>query len=134
MVARAITPRRGPMLRRAITCEIRYRLHPGRTAEFEEYARIWIALIERYGGQHLGYFMPRETPDDARVSFPGAGQDGDANTAIAIFTFPDEQSYLKYREEVVQDPDGVAANAKFGRSPPFVSYERLFLTPLLREG
>ncbi|MDM7982582.1 MAG: NIPSNAP family protein [Rhizobium sp.] len=121
------------MPRRPITCEIRYRLDPGRIADFEEYARIWVGLIERHGGHHLGYFMPRERPDDAQMSFPGAGQDGEANTAVAIFTFPDEQSYLKYRQQVAQDPDGLAANQRFGKSPPFTSYERLFLTPLAQE-
>ncbi len=121
------------MLERPITCEIRYRLDPGRIADFEEYARIWVGLIERHGGHHLGYFMPRERPDGAQMSFLGTGQDGEANTAVAIFTFPDEQSYLKYREQVAQDPDGLAANQRFGKSPPFISYERLFLTRLQRE-
>jgi hypothetical protein len=121
------------MPRRPITCEIRYRLDPGRIADFEEYARIWVGLIERHGGHHLGYFMPRERPDDAQMSFLGTGQDGEANTAVAIFTFPDEQSYLNYRERVSEDPDGLAANRRFGKSPPFISYERLFLTPLQRE-
>jgi len=122
------------MPRHPITCEIRYRLDLGRIADFEEYARIWVELIERHGGDHHGYFMPHKRPDDAKASFPGVGRDGDADTAVAIFTFPDEQSYLDYRDRVARDPDGVAANARFGQSPPFISYERLFLTPLARAG
>lgn len=117
-----------------ITCEVRYRVDPGRVAEFETYARIWIELIERYGGRHHGYFMPREKPADAKVSFAGAGEDSETALAVALFTFSDEKAYLNYREQVAKDPDGVAANARFGSDPPFISYERVFLTPLPRRG
>lgn len=115
-----------------ITCEVRYRIDPCRVAEFETYAQIWTTLIERYGGTHHGYFLPRETPVDAKVSFLGLGSEGAADVAIALFTFADEQTYAKYRELVAKDPDGVAANARFGDNPPFISYERIFLKPLAR--
>ena len=115
-----------------VTCEIRYRVDPVRISEFEAYARIWMKLIERHGGTHHGYFMPREQPVDSGVSFVGLGRDGEADVAIALFTFPDEDAYARYREQVGRDPDGVAANARFGECPPFNSYERVFLTPLAR--
>jgi hypothetical protein len=115
-----------------VTCEIRYRVEPDRIAEFEDYARIWMTLIERHGGTHHGYFMPREKPVDSAVSFAGLGADGVGDLAIALFTFSDEEAYARYREAVRQDPDGVAANARFGEHPPFYSYERVFLTPLAR--
>ena len=69
-----------------VTCEVRYRLDPNKRAEFEAYAEVWMQLIERYGGTHHGYFMPREKPDGAGLSFPGAGADGAGNIAIALFT------------------------------------------------
>lgn len=113
-----------------ITCQVRYRLDPDRLAEFEAYAQIWIKLIERYGGRHHGYFLPRERPDGVGVSFVGLGNEGASDIAIALFTFADEEAYVRYRELVAKDPDGVAANARFGGNPPFISYERVFLTPL----
>lgn len=113
-----------------VTCEVRYHLDLQRISEFEAYARIWIKLIERHGGTHHGYFMPREKPQDAKVSFEGLGSEGATDVAIALFTFTDEEAYARYREQVAKDPDGVAANARFGEDPPFRRYERVFLTPL----
>jgi len=112
-----------------VTCEVRYRVDPVRISEFEAYAQIWIKLIERHGGKHHGYFMPREKPVDAKQSFPGRANEGPADLAIALFTFPDEETYSRYRQQVAKDPDGVTANLRFGENPPFMSYERVFLTP-----
>ena len=94
-------------------------------ADFSAYAEIWVRLIERYGGTHYGYFIPRETPEGVGTSFP--------DIAIALFTFPDEAAYLRYRRDVASDPDGIAANAQYADDPPFVSYERLFLRPLMSD-
>ncbi|MDH4441896.1 MAG: NIPSNAP family protein [Rhizobium sp.] len=115
-----------------VSCEIRYRVDPTRIAEFEAYAQIWIKLIERHGGLHHGYFMPREKPADAKLSFVGMGNEGAADVAIALFTFPNEEADARYREQVAMDPEGVDANARFGDAPPFLGYERIFLTPLSR--
>ncbi len=30
-------------------------------AEFEDYARSWIQLVEEHGGRHRGYFVPTES-------------------------------------------------------------------------
>lgn len=113
-----------------VTCEVRYRLDPEKIADFRDYARVWTTLIERYGGTHHGYFMPREKPEGAAMSFPGAGGQGDCDIAVALFTFPDEAAYLLYRDKVARDVDGIAANARFSKNPPFKSYERTFLQPL----
>ena len=55
----------GPCLGRAykrraavITCYLRYIIDPDKVAEFEEYARMWIPLVERFGGRHHDYFLP----------------------------------------------------------------------------
>ena len=64
-----------------------------------------LSLIERYGGIHHGYFIPRVIPDEVGMSFPGLGYDGPANVAVAMFTFPDEESYRLYREMVATDPE-----------------------------
>ncbi|MCR6498862.1 NIPSNAP family protein [Shinella sp. CPCC 101442] len=118
------------MAKAPVTCEVRYRLDPGRIADFQDYARIWTTLIERYGGAHHGYFLPRAKPDGAGMSFPGAGDEGAGDIAVALFTFPDEAAYLLYRSKVAEDADGIAANARFAENPPFKSYERTFLQPL----
>ncbi len=118
------------MRKAPVTCEVRYRLDPERIADFYDYARIWIMLIERHGGTHHGYFMPREKPEGAAVSFPGTGGEGAGDIAVALFTFPDEAAYLRYRDTVAEDVDGIAANARFSKNPPFKSYERSFLQPL----
>jgi hypothetical protein len=121
-----------------VTCHVSYRLDPRKRAEFEAYAEVWMRLIERYGGKHHGYFMSREKPASASLSFPnagrnGTGRDGQGDIAIALFTFPDEETYLGYRSSVATDPDSIAANKRFGADPPFRSYERLFLSPLPRD-
>ena len=60
----------------AVTCQIRYTLDLNQLDAFEAYARAWIVLIERHGGLHHGYFIPRPSPDVVGVSFPGLGFEG----------------------------------------------------------
>jgi hypothetical protein len=80
---------------------------------------------------HHGYFIPRPTPDGVGVSFPGLGQDGPADVAVAMFTFPDEESYRRYREMVASDPECQSASALVRETSCFIHYERLFLQPVL---
>jgi len=54
-----------------ITCYVRYVIDPKKVKEFEEYAKMWIPLVEKFGGQHNGYFLPSE---------------GANNIALALFT------------------------------------------------
>src|SRR5216117_3268366 len=109
------------------TCFIRYELAPGRLQEFEEYARAWIALIEKYGGTHHGYFAPGGLADrfpKASFSFPGLGREGPPNIGVALFSFPDVEAYEKYRREVADDDLCKAATARFNEKPCFTGYER----------
>lgn len=115
-----------------VTCQIRYTLNPDRLGAFETYARTWMALIERYGGIHHGYFIPRANPDEVGASFPGLGYDGPTDVAIAMFTFPDEVSYRHYRKEVATNPECITAAALVRESGCFTRYERLFLHPVTR--
>jgi len=112
-----------------LVCEVRYELDPDRLDEFAEYARTWVRLIRRHGGVHHGFFMPREAPAGAAMSFAGLGHAGPANEAVALFAFSDDEAYRRYREGVAADPEGVAANQRFA-DPPFKSYRRCFLEPL----
>jgi len=111
----------------AVTCQIRYTLDPDKLTAFETYARTWVSLIERYGGIHHGYFIPRASPDRVGASFPGLGYDGPGDVAVAMFTFPDEESYRRYRELVATDPECQSAAALVRESGCFIRYERLFL-------
>lgn len=88
-----------------VTCQIRYTLNLSQLSAFESYARTWMMLIERCGGTHHGYFLPRAAPDGAEISFPGLGRDGPQDVAVAMFTFPDEESYRRYRQMVKTAPE-----------------------------
>jgi hypothetical protein len=115
---------------RPVTCQIRYTLNLDKLAAFETYARTWISLIERYGGVHHGYFIPRMSPDRVGASFPGLGYDGPADVGVAMFTFPDEESYRRYREMVATDPECQSAASLVRETGCFTRYERLFLQPV----
>ena len=116
-----------------ITCFIRYVIDEDKLAEFEEYARTWMRLIEKYGGAHHGYFVADETPPSATFSFPAIGKEGPSNVALALFSFPDLESYETYRKEVANDPDCLAATARHEATKFFTSYERTFMRRLERD-
>jgi hypothetical protein len=41
-----------------ITCYLRYIIDPYKLKEFEHYGRLWIPLVQKFGGIHHGYFLP----------------------------------------------------------------------------
>ncbi len=43
-----------------ITCYLKYVIDPYKAKEFEHYAKLWIPLVNKFGGQHHGYFLPSE--------------------------------------------------------------------------
>ena len=115
------------------TCVIRYRVEPGKLAEFREYAEAWIGLIRKYGGTHHGYFVPGTDQDafpDPAFSFPGLGAAAPADVAFALFSFPDVAAYDRYRAAVADDEACKAATLRFSETRSFSSYERSFLTPI----
>jgi hypothetical protein len=71
-----------------LTCFIRYTINPNKLEDFAHYARVWMPLIEKYGGTHLGYFVPDKEAPPATFSFPGVGEAGPDNVAIALSVFP----------------------------------------------
>jgi len=78
------------------TCFIRYVVDPNKIKDFEKYAHAWIALIEKYGGTHHGYFLPGNPSDDlpkSTFSFPNLGKSGPDNIAVALFSFPNLETY-----------------------------------------
>jgi hypothetical protein len=115
------------------TCVIRYRVEPGKLAEFREYAHAWIGLIRKYGGIHHGYFVPPEPGaalPDPTFSFPGLGAAAPADIGFALFSFASVEAYDAYRAAVADDDGCKAATARFNETKCFSNYERAFMTPI----
>lgn len=98
-----------------ITCTLRYLIDPYKLKEFEQYARQWIPLIRKYGGQHHGCFLPAE---------------GANNVALMLFSFPSLALYEEYRKQSLADPDCLAAFKYAEDTRCIVSYERSFFRPV----
>ena len=98
-----------------VTCYLRYEIDPRQQREFEHYARLWIPLVERFGGRHHGYFLPHEGANDI---------------ALALFSFDSLAAYEAYRARANHDPDCQAAFAYAERTRCIRRYERSFMTPV----
>jgi hypothetical protein len=99
-------------LHMSITVFIRYQLDPFKRAEFEEYARRWIRIIPKCGGDLLGYFMPHE---------------GTNNIAFALISFESLAAYEIYRARLRSDEAGMATFS-FAEEKKFIlAEERTFL-------
>ena len=98
-----------------VTCYLRYIIDPDKLTEFEHYGKLWIPLVERFGGTHHGYFLPSE---------------GSNNVALALFTFADLATYEEYRNRSFEDPQCKAAFKYAEDSKCIVSYERSFFRPI----
>lgn len=98
-----------------VTCYLKYTLNPSKIREFEHYAKLWIPLVARFGGQHHGYFLPSE---------------GASDIAYALFSFPSLAEYEVYREKSFKDEDCQAAFAFADKSGCIKRYERSFLRPV----
>lgn len=98
-----------------ITCHVRYVIDANLIAEFETYAKMWIPLVEKFGGKHHGYFLPAE---------------GANNIALALFSFPSLAAYETYRQDSQQDADCQAAFAYAAKTRCLLSYERSFFRPV----
>jgi hypothetical protein len=95
-----------------VTVFIRYQLDPFKRDAFENYARRWLTIIPKCGGQVAGYWMPHEGTD---------------NIAYGLISFDSLASYEAYRTRLKADPEG-KANFEFARKERFIlSEERTFL-------
>lgn len=115
-----------------ITCFLRYTINLDKLGDFEHYARGWMRLIEKYGGTHHGYFVPGEGPPSATFSFPGIGEAGPDNVAVALFCFPTVEAYENYRREVANDPECLAITSHYEQTNCFTKYERTFMKAVTR--
>ena len=100
-----------------ITCYLRYVVDPFKLKEFEAYGKMWIPLVEKFGGNHHGYFMPHE---------------GANNIALALFSFPTLAAYETYRNQAADDPACQAAMQFYKETQCFISYERTFMRPVFQ--
>jgi hypothetical protein len=95
-----------------IVCHIRYQIDPFKRAGFEEYARNWLTIIPRCGGDLIAYFMPHEGTNDI---------------AHALIGFESLAAYETYRTKLRTDPDAIA-NFEFAECERLVlREERTFL-------
>ena len=96
----------------AITVFIRYQLDPFKRAMFETYARRWLSIIPKCGGECVGYWMPHE---------------GTNNIAFALISFENLGAYEMYRARLRADDEGMA-NFNFAEENKFIlAEERTFL-------
>ena len=95
-----------------ITVFIRYRIDPFQRDAFEAYARRWLEIIPRCGGDKVGYWMPHEGTNDV---------------AFGLITFASLAAYEAYRARLRQDAEGMA-NFHFAEEHKFIlAEERTFL-------
>jgi hypothetical protein len=100
-----------------ITCYLKYTIDPYKTAEFEHYGKMWIPLVNKFGGMHHGYFLPHE---------------GANNLAYALFSFPSLAAYEVYRVQISLDTDCQKAFAYADETRCILSYERSFMKPVFQ--
>lgn len=99
----------------SITVFIRDRLDPFQRPAFEDYARRWLDIIPRCGGELVGYWMPHEGTNDV---------------AFGLISFESLAAYEAYRARLKSDAEG-AANFEFAEQARCIlSEERTFLRPL----
>ena len=99
-----------------ITVFIRYQLDPFRRDAFEAYAKRWIEIIPKCGGDLVGYWMPHE---------------GTNNIAQALISFDSLAAYEAYRARLRVDEEGMA-NFRFAEEQKFIlAEERTFLRQVM---
>jgi hypothetical protein len=101
-----------PEVALAVTVFIRYQLDPFKRAMFEQYARRWLTIIPRCGGDLVGYWLPHE---------------GTNNIASALISFENLAAYENYRAGLRADAEGMA-NFNFAEENKLIlAEERTFL-------
>lgn len=99
-----------------VTVLIRYTIDPFQRDAFEAYARAWLEIIPRCGGDLLGYFLPHE---------------GTNTVAWALISCESLAAYEAYRTRIKADAGG-KANFEFAKKERFIlAEERTFLQPVV---
>ena len=95
-----------------ITCCIQYTLDPHKLDAFETYAARWPPIIERCGGNLVGYYLPKEGANDF---------------ALALIEFSSLAEYEQYRERLAADSDAKRNVADVRAARAILSERRSFL-------
>lgn len=98
-----------------VTCYMKFVIDPYKLNEFEIYAKKWISIIRRMGGEHHGFFMPYE---------------GSNNIACSLFSFPSLSAYEEYRTKLRTDEESLSNLAYAKETRCLISYERSFMRPV----
>ena len=99
----------------SLTVFIRYEIEPHQADDFETYARRWLEIIPRCGGDLVGYWLPLE---------------GTNYEAYGLVSFASLADYESYRARLRADVDATA-NFRFAREGRFIRVEeRTFLSPV----
>lgn len=101
-----------------VTCFIEYIIDVNKIEAFERYAKRWIPLVNSFGGQHQGYFLPSE---------------GASNKALALFTFASLADYELYRNASMKDADCIAAFNYAIQTQCIKHYQRNFFRPIFND-
>lgn len=99
----------------AVTVFIRYRIDPFQREAFEAYARRWLAIIPKCGGDLIGYWTPHEGTNDV---------------AFGLIGFDSLAAYEAYRARLKADEEGRANFASAEERRLILSEERTFLRPV----
>ena len=95
-----------------VTVFIRYQIDPFKRTMFEDYARRWLRVIPRCGGEALGYWMPHE---------------GTNNIAFALISFESLAAYESYRARIRADQEGMSIFTFADENRFILAEERTFL-------
>lgn len=98
-----------------ITCYLKYVIDPYKINDFEIYAKMWIPLVNRFGGIHHGYFLPHEGANDI---------------GYALFSFPSLAIYEEYREKIKTDESCIMAFQHAEKTRCIIRFERSFMKPV----
>jgi hypothetical protein len=95
-----------------ITVFIRYRIDPFKRDAFERYARNWLSIIPRCGGDLIGYWLPHE---------------GTNNIAYGLISFESLAAYEAYRARLRADAEGMGNFQMSEEERVILEEERSFL-------
>ncbi len=100
-----------------LTVFIRYQLDPFKRDTFEAYARRWLTIIPRCGGELVGYWLPTKFA-------------GPTNEALGLISFASLTAYEQYRERLAKDADNVEAIRRAEESGCILVEDRAILEPV----
>ncbi len=96
-----------------VTVFIRYQIDPFKRAQFEEYAKRWLSIIPKAGGDLIGYWMPHE---------------GTNNVAFGLISFETLAALRELPRARLRDDSEGVANFNFAEEHKLIlAEERTFL-------